>query len=54
MPIQINEVEVVPPPPPPAPPAAPRTPAAPGQDVTEQLAVWLDERTRLAHRLRAD
>lgn len=53
MPIQINEVEVVQPPPPP-PPAAPRAAAGPETDLAARLGVWLDERARLSHRLRAD
>ncbi|GAB95340.1 hypothetical protein BJY21_003238 [Kineosphaera limosa] len=55
MPIQINEVEVVqPPPPPPPPPAAPRAAAEPETDLAARLDVWLGERARLSHRLRAD
>ena len=53
MPIQINEVEVVQPPPPP-PPAAPRAAAEPETDLAARLDVWLGERARLSHRLRAD
>ena len=53
MPIQINEVEVVQPPPPP-PPAAPPAAEGPETDLAARLTVWLDERARLSHRLRAD
>ncbi|WP_165490197.1 hypothetical protein [Propioniciclava sinopodophylli] len=55
MPIQINEVEVVQPPPAPAStPAAPRAATGPETDLASRLDVWLDERARLSHRLRAD